>query len=466
MARLRSTVLVAGVPLAALAALGGAYPSSVLPLLIAAAAVFLLAAPPVAVRGYRVQDGALIIFLLGLGLQIAPLPARLIDAVSPQARPLGALLSLAPEGAGTTLSIRPSLTWDTLSSAASVVLVYWTARGVLAGGGSRSLARTLTAAGLVTAFVGLAQRATASRTLLWLWTPEDPGGRPMGPFVNRNHFAMWLVMAAALAIGGVAAHLAHRAPSVASSTRSRLIGWARDGTTQWLGGAAVLMWLTVFASGSRGAMVGLAVFGGVWLVLAARQGHSLWQTALAGAALVLVGVVGVWTNLDMIVGRLDGGPGIARSTVWRDTLPVASDFLVTGTGGGTFASAMLLYQRNTRFFLFNEAQNEYLQVIAEGGLLLAVPLVAWLGAWIVTAARRIQEDGSNMVWLRVAAVAGLSAVAVQCIWDSALRMPANAMLAALLAAVAVHIRPGAAEPDNGRPPRARERGHVASRDDR
>ncbi len=463
MGRFRSSLVAAAVPLAALVALGGAYSSSVLPLLVAAGAAFIVAASPVATSGSRIQDGALIAFLLGLGLQIAPMPAWMVDALSPHARSIAALLSVAPSDAGATLSIRPALTRETLFSAATVVLVYWTARGLLAGGGARWLARTFAVAGLITAFAGLAQRATASRTLLWMWVPEDPGGRPMGPFVNRNHFAMWLVMAGALAAGALATHLAHRAPALASDTRLRLVGWAQDGTAQWLAGAAVLMWLTVFASGSRGALVALAVFGAVWLMLASRQGHSLRKTALAGGALTLVAVIGVSANLDMIVSRLDGGPGIPRSTVWKDTLPVASDFAVAGTGGGTYANAMLLYQRNARVFLFNEAQNEYLQVITEGGVLLSLPLLVWFGAWIATAARRLREDRSSIVWLRVAALAGLSAVAVQCIWDSALRMPANAMLAALLAAVAVHIRPApapVATPDR----EGRRRTHVASRE--
>jgi hypothetical protein len=42
--------------------------------------------------------------------------------------------------------------------------------------------------------------------------------------------------------------------------------------------------------------------------------------------------------------------------------------------------------------------------------------------------------------LRVAALAGIAGVAVQCVWDATLRMPANAMLLALLAALAVHER--------------------------
>src|SRR5204862_2627378 len=35
------------------------------------------------------------------------------------------------------------------------------------------------------------------------WKPEFEGSRPFGPFINRNHFAGWMVMALPLALGYV-----------------------------------------------------------------------------------------------------------------------------------------------------------------------------------------------------------------------------------------------------------------------
>lgn len=444
MSRLRTTVLIASVPLAALVALGGAYSSSVLPLLIAAAVVFLAAAPKVATRGVRVQDACLLVFLLGLVLQITPLPPVVVDALSPQARRVaGVLLLVPPDAASATVSLRAAYTRETLSSAAAVVLVFWAARGLLQSGGARAVARLISVAGFVVALTGLAQRATAARTLMWLWRPEDPTALPLGPFVNRNHFAMWLVMASALTAGALATHLAHKHATGAHRFRSSVVPWLDDGILLWLGGATTLLWLTVMASGSRGGMLAVAVFNAAWLALAAGRTGSRRTLAWAAAAVAVVGIVGVWANAETIAGRLGSGDAVARTTVWRDTLPVLRDFWLTGTGGGTYASVMVLYQQHARFVVFNEAQNEFLQLVAEGGLLLSVPLLGWAIAWGVTCARRLREDRSAMVWLRTAALAGLAAVASQCVWDSALRMPANALLAAVLAAIVVHEKPAA-----------------------
>ncbi len=442
-------ILTAGVPLATVAALAGAYPSSVLPLLLAAAAAFLIASPPVATRGWRVQDAGLLLFLLGLAVQVAPLPAGLVDAISPHARALTGLLVLVPSGT-ITLSLREVFTRDTLSSAATVVLVYWTARGLLRVGGSRTVAKLLSVGGLIVALTGLAQRATAPQSLLWIWSPLEATAKPMGPFVNRNHFAMWLVMASALAAGALGTHVAHRQATGVGAHRPSLVRWLDDSTALWLGGATGLLWLTVIASGSRGGMIAVAVFAGTWFALSARRVGRRRSLGYAGAFLILVGVVGIWANMNLIASRLMVGQGIPRTTVWKDTLPLIHDFWLTGTGGGTFSSAMLLYQRDHRYVLFNEAQNEYLQLLAEGGVLLALPLLLSLGAWALTCARRLREDHSAMFWLRSAAVAGLAGVATQCLWDSALRMPANAVLAALLAAVAVHEQPRPPAPDRGK----------------
>lgn len=465
MSRLRTTVLIAGVPLAALAALGGAYSSSVLPLLIAAAAAFLVASPAVATRGLRIEDSALLIFLLGLALQVAPLPPSLIDTLSPNTRTIANLLLLAPADPGSaTLSLRPAYTFETLTSAATVVLVYWAARGLLRTGGARTLARVISVAGVIVAMTGLAQRATASRTLMWLWRPEDARALPMGPFVNRNHFAMWLVMAAALSAGALATHLMHKQARDDDRFRPDLVRWLDDGSLLWLGGATALLWLTVIASGSRGGMLAIAVFNAVWLMLSGRRIGSRRTILYAGAAVAGVVLIGIWANLETIAGRIGSGDAVARTTVWRDTMPVLRDFWLTGSGGGTYASVMVLYQRSARYVVFNEAQNEYLQLATEGGLLLAVPLLVWLGAWLVTGVRRLADDRSAMVWLRMASLAGLAAVASQCVWDSALRMPANALMAAVLAAVVAHEKPGTAGAGEGTRGRGSRTGGMEERE--
>ena len=439
-------------PLAALAALGGAYTSSVLPLLAAAAAAFFISGARVAAdRDSRVLDICLVVLLSGIVLQVVPLPASLVTSLSPNSAGVQALFSLDAAGRSGVLSIDGVVTRDTLASAAAVILLFWAARSVFSQGGVRLSARAITWSGVVAALVGLAQRATSPTLLLWTWKPFDPGARPFGPFVNRNHFAMWLLMAGALAVGCTVAHVRSHAVLQRRSTRHRLRDLLADGTGLFLAGSAALMWLTLIASTSRGALLGLLVAGLSVLMMSGRRLRSRGSFRVMACSLVALLGWGIWSNVGALADRFDPKRGeLRRETVWLETLPVLRDFPIAGIGAGTYAQAMVQYQRTERRALFNEAHSEYLQLAAEGGLLLVVPALGALLAWIRLARRRLREDLHDVVWIRAGALAGISGVAVQCIWDSALRMPANALLFALLAAIVIHHRQAPIEDPSAR----------------
>ena len=124
--------------------------------------------------------------------------------------------------------------------------------------------------------------------------------------------------------------------------------------------------------------------------------------------------------------------------IWRQTLPIISDFPATGAGIGTYEQAMLVYQEGNRQFFFNQAHNQYLQLAAEGGLLVGVPALVATLVFVALVLSRIRRDRSGTFWIRVGAVAALTGVATQSLWETGLRMPANALLFGLVAAIAVH----------------------------
>ena len=63
------------------------------------------------------------------------------------------------------------------------------------------LIRRIAALGLAMALFGIVQRGTFNGKLYWVWTPINTAGNAFGSFVNRNHFAGWMLMAAALTAG-------------------------------------------------------------------------------------------------------------------------------------------------------------------------------------------------------------------------------------------------------------------------
>ena len=114
------------------------------------------------------------------------------------------------------------------------------------------------------------------------------------------------------------------------------------------------------------------------------------------------------------------------------------DFPLAGVGVGAYTRAMSVYQPVPHVFYINDAHNQYLQVLSEGGVILAVPSLLAAGAAAVMIARRLRADRTPVFWIRAGAASGLIAVAVQGMWQVSMTPPANAVLFAILAAVALH----------------------------
>jgi O-antigen ligase len=101
---------------------------------------------------------------------------------------------------------------------------------------------------------------------------------------------------------------------------------------------------------------------------------------------------------------------------------------------------MLVYQTAGREEIYLQAHNDYVQVAAEGGLLLVVPAAILLTYIIRTIWRRMRGGDDSVLsgWLRAGAVAGLVGIAAQSLVEFSLQMPGNAVWFVLLAAIAMH----------------------------
>jgi O-antigen ligase len=87
--------------------------------------------------------------------------------------------------------------------------------------------------------------------------------------------------------------------------------------------------------------------------------------------------------------------------------------------------------------LFNNAHDEYLQLQAEGGIVLLMVSLAGLALAAKAARVRLAADVGAHRYLRIGASAGLVGIAIQSLWEAGLRAPANLLLAAIVAAIAV-----------------------------
>jgi O-antigen ligase len=185
----------------------------------------------------------------------------------------------------------------------------------------------------------------------------------------------------------------------------------------------------------------------VAIVAARRSRSTVVAIATGGALAAFLAVIVLWAgvNIQQRFGTTSEAVALRRG-IWHDAARVVADFPLTGTGLNTFGTAMFQYQTFIRDQHVYEAHNDYLQLAAEGGLLLSVPIVATLIVFVRAVARRFRagEDDTRGYWIRVGAVVGLTAIAVQSIVEFSLQMPGNAALFVVLAAIALHRAPARA----------------------
>lgn len=431
-------------------AFGSVYPWAYRPLLALCALTGILgvAQPFPHLHFNRSIATGLLAVAMAIAVQLLPLPRSVLQALSP---PTELVLAQYEVGYAALrwhpLSIRPDATLRALA--------FFVALGLLLVGAARALDRRRAGAlaegvailGATIALVAIVQRAVSAGEIYGFWRPEI-GLNPFGPFVNRNHFAGWMLMAMPLALGRCCAVVTAGTRHLRPDWRSRLI-WlsSRDASRAILTAVAVLLMavslvLTMSRSGMAG--LGLALLAGI--VTARRTSAARPGRAVAVVYLTAIAVIAAtWVGVDTIAQRFaDGSGGLAgRFAVWQDAITIAKRFWLAGTGLNTFDAAILFFRTDPTTY-YNAAHNDYLQLAAEGGLLIGIP-VAWLIVSFVrevrTRFRETPTDASSR-WIRVGAVIGLVAMAAQETVDFSLQIPGNAALFAVLSGIAIHPAAG------------------------
>lgn len=177
-------------------AFGSNYPWAYTPLMIASALLGLAGLGLGRSRISMPHPLSLGLVVVAIAVQLVPLPEGGLAAWSPNALSLIRQRDLALSVAETIthpLSIEPRQTWLGLAFLASFgALLFGTAR-ILTREDARWLAGTIVILGAVLATVGIVQRATFTGKIYGFWELIQ-GGAVFGPFVNKNHFAGWMLM--------------------------------------------------------------------------------------------------------------------------------------------------------------------------------------------------------------------------------------------------------------------------------
>lgn len=130
---------------------------------------------------------------------------------------------------------------------------------------------------------------------------------------------------------------------------------------------ALSLVLTLSRSGITALAAALLIAG---TVMARHQTGTSRRALTVGYLFFLVVAVVSWTGLDQIAARfaeVDLADINQRPAIWADTIRIARDFWLTGTGLNTYGVSTLFYQTAIPGQHLREAHSDYLQLAAEAG---------------------------------------------------------------------------------------------------
>ena len=426
------SLLVLAIPIGAVILFGAVEPEHVLPLETVALVLGAAALVRRQTRGASVlpvPEVTLPVLLLALlpGLQLLRLPAEVVSALAPGLARLG-VHDLR------TISVYPHVT--------AVALVRWGSYSAFLIAALELVRRrqTITIAlatigllGVVEAIYGIGNLFLGNRYLLWIPRAAFEADAS-GTLVNRNHFAALLVLALPVL-------LARRWLGRASSSRGDEIG----GTVLYLV-ATTPIGLAILLSHSRAGVLCLALS----LVLAGMLAPSDRIGRRSRLMLMVLGVAilgyGFYAGLDPIAERFAAAAVETkriRAALWSDTLRMARDFPLLGTGAGPFEATFPAYRTAMREQVaYAHAHQDYLELAAEGGLVaLGLVLIAVTAfAWRIAHGLRTQRGATRIALaLLSAAVTG---TLVHAAVDFPLHIPGLVYLLLLVAALALRVADG------------------------
>lgn len=310
-------------------------------------------------------------------------------------------------------------------------------------------------------FVGVASAGLG--LLLWLapaiefkslWH-DNLLAESFGQFVNRNHFALLMEMSLGPALG------------LALCASGRAAFWSYVATV-------LIICVALVLANSRGGIISMLVqvafFSWTWFGSLQRASltwspyghHRFWRMseALARRVVLTIFFLGIasvtvlWLGGEPVRRRLEQMPrefmqrtkensSPRRLEIWAATGNLIADHPVLGSGLGAYHTAISDYFPTSHYWPPERAHNEYLELLAGGGIIGAV-----LGGWFVfivisESRRRLYDSNPLRRSICLGALVGLVGVVIHSLVDFGLHVTVNAVVCCVLVTMAAtKIRSG------------------------
>ncbi|MCA1623253.1 MAG: O-antigen ligase family protein [Acidobacteria bacterium] len=382
-------------------------------------------------KEFRFSTNALQVPLLGLILlgfiQLLPLRSSSVG---------GDLLSVA---AANLLSLAPSLTRFVLIQL-FVCFVFFAAALTFINDQKRlrKIVLTVIIFGSLMAFYGILQQLANVEEIYGLFPVK--GAYAFASFVNRHHFAGFMEMTIGITLG-----LLFGKDTKKDKQLLLII-------------ATVVMGMAIVFTGSRGAMLGL--LGVLGFIIAAnllkKQTNEETSTgektknysrnfALIGGGLTLILIL--FGSVLLLGGdsSLLRGIGLqnpddvsnGRTHFWQIALKIFFDHPILGAGLDSFGVAFTRYDTWNGIYRVEQAHNDYLQILADGGIAGFTCVAAFIFLLFKKGFKTVSNATDSFQRnVAIGAMAGCFGILIHSFFDFPLRTTSNAFFFLTLAAVA------------------------------
>jgi O-antigen ligase len=277
--------------------------------------------------------------------------------------------------------------------------------------------------GFLVSFFGILQHLTFNGKLYW-FREMHYGGIPFGPYVNRNHFAGFVELILPLAL----------VPLV--------LGRVRRERWPVVGLFAVVPIGALFLSVSRGGIVSFGVELAV-LALVMIWRRTRGKQLFAGAVVLILALSMVyWLGVGQLLQRFSSLQSLEvtagkRASMRRGAWQVFLHHPLAGTGLGTLQIVYPPYESLYDGKIVNHAHNDYLEALAETGILGGLCCAWFLGVLFRDSFRRLRQLNNSFAGtLQLSGLVACTGFLVHGLVDFNLHIPSNAVLFFLTAHLA------------------------------
>jgi putative inorganic carbon (HCO3(-)) transporter len=364
-------------------------------------------------------------------LQLAPLPLALLTRLSPEAARWHELAA----GPGRLEAAPLTLDWLGTQQGAIKSIAYLTffALSLLL----LNRRERITAVAFTLVLSGFAQAMFGGLSAL----ASSTGELAHGTFVNRNHYAAYLVMCLSVGIGVLIANLTGAVSRTWKQLFRNVIALVLS-SRMLLRLALVVMVIALVLTRSRmgnsSFFVSLLVAGAIGLSFSRRATRSM-VVLIASLVVIDLFIVGTYFGVERVVERIQQTriETEDRSDIASYALNLWRDYPIFGSGLGSFHAVIPRYWGEIPGVPYTHAHNDYLQFACEVGA-IGTALLGLILLMSILAALRAQQVRTDplMRGMSFASLMGIIALMIHSAVEFSLQIPAIALTFMLVLALA------------------------------